>query len=196
MSHIEIDKKPLIFDDPELCQHSDFKNKRCLRLFRSAGVCGVFENKDGYPIPLKKMYALYRKCDECKTAWKAAKEKPVWNIENGEIIGGAIFHHDGSITQLGDNPPKLTEEEIYITKGEDQSRSRKRWGEDMEMKNEPEKAPKLNWAIGLNKNGEVIHTFSATETVIEQNQELPEGGYPDAQTTHDYARMTGYGKGD
>jgi hypothetical protein len=64
--YIEIDKKPVIFDDPEFCHNDD---KRCKFLLGDSADCIFYESING--IDYSKRWVL--KCDECKTAWKAAK---------------------------------------------------------------------------------------------------------------------------
>ncbi len=69
---IEIDKKLVIFDDPEYCcDVLESKTYReCRFIFFDSTYCVLYGNEN--EIELKT--GLVQKCDECKTAWETAKK--------------------------------------------------------------------------------------------------------------------------
>lgn len=84
-NYIEIDKKPVIFDDPESCGD---EHKKCEWFSIPNDFCNYFKTKIDNVDPFKFGFFKYKKCDECKTAWKSAKErqsKPC--SECDELIG-------------------------------------------------------------------------------------------------------------
>ena len=126
MTHIEIGEGPIIFDHKNLCAEGTGQEiEECKNL--GSGV-------SGYPYcnEFNEFIYAHVKCDECKAAWKEAKEKPIAQDELDMMIKG-----------------------VETCENKDQKR--------------------------------VDSLINEKMTGIAQNQELPEGDYPDAQTTHFYA---------
>jgi hypothetical protein len=84
-NYIEIDKKPVIFDDPEYCNNSAHF---CKNLDIDNADCVLFDENIKAIIKEGRIIRRSIKCDECKTAWKAVKKrqsKPC--SECDELIG-------------------------------------------------------------------------------------------------------------
>ncbi len=79
---IEIDKKPVIFDDPDCC--GDDK-KECNHL-QNKGYCSIFDSF----IECNNFISI--KCDECKTEWKTANKKQLKPCEKCKKPRGEDEH--------------------------------------------------------------------------------------------------------
>ncbi len=68
MAHIEIDKKPVIFDDLEYCRtyKGEFDH------MKTEKKCSLFNNEK---LDHAEITYYIIKCDECKAAWKKVKNK-------------------------------------------------------------------------------------------------------------------------
>ena len=64
-NYIEIDKKPVIFDDLYMCGECDYVNIENTVYYCNLFNIGLHESQWDCAV----------KCDECKKAWKAAKER-------------------------------------------------------------------------------------------------------------------------
>ena len=103
---IEIDKKPVIFDDKDHCRTytgkcDHFREVGMIRCSDENYRCSLFNLGS-----LKRSVPFYfvKKCQQCKAEWKKAKEKPLIDIKKGKIIGGAIIKADGTVEIVkGDN---------------------------------------------------------------------------------------------
>ncbi len=74
--YIEIDKKPVIFDDKKYC----FSEIECCENL-DGGKCLVFKKTELSQVRMTQyepnfaIFYAYKKCHECLQAWKEAKEK-------------------------------------------------------------------------------------------------------------------------
>ena len=72
-NYIEIDKKPVIFDDPEHCGYKFGCRERCPNIYGK--LCSVFKVDLSTEQNCIAEKIKLIKCPECKKAWQAAKER-------------------------------------------------------------------------------------------------------------------------